>query len=113
MSERTTKQPLTPVRKNMKALSVPEQHQKKIAIATLKMHDIGAEIMGGMSKDEARAFLKRIGYSDDRISALEDCRPWRPKTGQRCHCKPGIYRDNRPDCEGTGWRIDFAAIRAA
>ncbi len=37
---------------------------------------------------------------------------YQPKTGQRCHCKPGQHRDNCPDCEGTGWRIDFAAIRA-
>lgn len=37
---------------------------------------------------------------------------YQPKTGERCHCKPGIYRDNCPDCEGTGWRINFAAIRA-
>lgn len=35
-----------------------------------------------------------------------------PKTGQPCHCKPGgLYRQNCPDCEGTGERIDFAAIR--
>jgi len=36
---------------------------------------------------------------------------YQPKTGERCNCKPGIYRDNCPACEGTGWRIDFAAIR--
>lgn len=29
----------------------------------------------------------------------------------KCHCKPGRQRDNCPDCEGTGERIDFAAIR--
>lgn len=40
-------------------------------------------------------------------------RPYQPKTGQPCHCKPGQHRDNCPDCEGTGWRIDFARIRAA
>ena len=37
---------------------------------------------------------------------------YQPKTGARCHCKPGIQRDNCPHCEATGWRIDFAAIRA-
>lgn len=37
---------------------------------------------------------------------------YRPKTGARCSCKPGLARDNCPACEGTGWRIDFAAIRA-
>ncbi len=36
---------------------------------------------------------------------------YQPKTGARCHCKRGQHRDNCPDCEGTGWRIDFAAIR--
>lgn len=40
-------------------------------------------------------------------------KPYQPKTGQKCHCKPGQHRDNCPDCEGTGQRIDFAAIRAA
>ncbi len=34
-----------------------------------------------------------------------------PKTGQPCTCKPGRERDNCPNCEGTGWRIDFQAIR--
>lgn len=38
-------------------------------------------------------------------------KPYQPKTGQRCSCKPGIHRDNCPACEGTGWVIDFAAIR--
>jgi hypothetical protein len=38
--------------------------------------------------------------------------PYQPKTGQRCFCRKGIARDNCPSCEGTGWQIDFAAIRA-
>lgn len=29
-----------------------------------------------------------------------------------CHCRPGVARDNCPDCEGTGKRIDFRALRA-
>lgn len=37
---------------------------------------------------------------------------YQPKTGQPCGCKRGIERDNCPACEGTGRRIDFAAIRA-
>ena len=37
---------------------------------------------------------------------------YQPKTGVRCTCKRGVQRDNCPECEGTGWRIDFAAIRA-
>lgn len=35
------------------------------------------------------------------------------KTGRQCHCAPGRQRESCPDCEGTGWQIDFAAIRAA
>ena len=37
---------------------------------------------------------------------------YQPKTGERCHCKRGQQRDNCPACEGTGWKIDFVAIRA-
>jgi hypothetical protein len=36
---------------------------------------------------------------------------YQPKTGEACHCKRGVQRDNCPDCEGTGMRIDFARIR--
>jgi len=39
-------------------------------------------------------------------------KPYQPKTGQPCYCRPGQERDNCPACEGTGQRIDFAAIRA-
>lgn len=37
---------------------------------------------------------------------------YQPKTGQACACRPGVERDNCAACEGTGQRIDFAAIRA-
>lgn len=36
---------------------------------------------------------------------------YQPKTGARCSCKQGIQRDNCPNCEGTGWVIDFRLIR--
>lgn len=36
---------------------------------------------------------------------------YQPKTGQQCSCRRGLVRDNCPACEGTGWVIDFAAIR--
>lgn len=42
-------------------LSIPEQHQKRIAIQTLKLHDEAVAVMGGMTKEEARSFLRRIG----------------------------------------------------
>lgn len=43
------------------------KHQLKIARATLKMSDQGAFIMGGMTKDEARAFLKKYGLKESRL----------------------------------------------
>jgi len=51
---------------------VPTQHQISIAKKTLKMNDVGANIMGGMSKSEARACLKKNGYSDEQIKKLEE-----------------------------------------
>jgi hypothetical protein len=38
---------------------------------------------------------------------------YQPKTGARCGCRRGVQRDNCPNCEGTGWVINFAAIRFA
>lgn len=57
----------------------------------------------------------------DRARFVEACetgackgmrKPYQPKTGARCACRPGIERDNCPNCEGTGLVVDFAAIRA-
>ena len=36
---------------------------------------------------------------------------YQPKTGAKCYCKRGAERDNCPNCEGTGWIVDFRAIR--
>ena len=47
--------------KNKRELSVPEKHQLKIARDTLKMSDVGAMIMGGPSKEQAREIIKRLG----------------------------------------------------
>lgn len=55
-----------------KTLSVPEKHQLKIAKDTLKMSGVGAMIMGGMSKEEARTFLKSIGWAEKKIKKLEE-----------------------------------------
>lgn len=41
-------------------LQVWEKHQLKIAKDTLKMSDVGASIMGGPTKEEARAIIIRI-----------------------------------------------------
>lgn len=37
---------------------------------------------------------------------------YQPKTGARCTCRPGVWRDNCPNCEGTGMVIDFRLIRS-
>ena len=63
---------LVKIAKEIVALDIFKTHQKAIALKTLKMNDIGASIMGGMTKDEARAFLKSIGYSDAQIKKLEE-----------------------------------------
>lgn len=49
-----------------KSLSVPEQHQRKVAIATLKMPNAMIGVMSGMTKQEARDFLKSIGENPAR-----------------------------------------------
>jgi hypothetical protein len=54
-----------------RTLSVPEKHQKKIAIETLRMHDATVGVLGGMNKEEARTFLKSIGYTNEQIVKLE------------------------------------------
>ncbi len=36
---------------------------------------------------------------------------YQPKTGAKCGCRRGVWRDNCPNCEGTGWVINFAAIQ--
>lgn len=43
--------------------TVPEQHQIKIAKQTLRMSDAMARVMGGMTKDEARAILRKHGIT--------------------------------------------------
>jgi len=43
-----------------KQLSVPEKHQLKIARRTLELSDAGALIMGGPTKEEARAIILKL-----------------------------------------------------
>lgn len=45
---------------NRKRLSVFEKHRLKIAKKTIKMNDVMARIMGGMTKKEAESFIKRL-----------------------------------------------------
>ena len=53
------------------------------------------------------------GSSGNNGGVRKAKREYQPKTGQACGCRPGMQRDNCPQCEGTGQRIDFAAIRGA
>ena len=55
-----------------KELSVPQKHQKRVALQTLRMNPAMLGVMGGMSKQEAITFLKSIGYTDADIEALND-----------------------------------------
>jgi len=41
-------------------LSVFDKHQLNIARKTLRMSNVGAKIMGGMTKEEAREIIKRL-----------------------------------------------------
>ena len=49
-----------------------DKHQLAIAKKTLKMSDQGALVMGGMTKPEAREFLKKMGYTDKQITKMEE-----------------------------------------
>jgi hypothetical protein len=54
-------------------MTVPQKHQFKIAKQTLRYSDVGALIMGGMTKDEAREFLVRIaGWTYQRVTTFEN-----------------------------------------
>jgi hypothetical protein len=44
----------------------------KLMKDTLKMTDVGARCMGGPTKDEARNYLRKLGWSKKRIAKLED-----------------------------------------
>ena len=43
-----------------KQLTIPEKHQLKIAKATLKMSDVMARVMGGMTKEEAKGIVRKL-----------------------------------------------------
>jgi hypothetical protein len=49
-----------------RTLSVPERHQLRIALDTLKMNDVMARVMGGPSKEEARQIVKRLTGKEPR-----------------------------------------------
>jgi len=53
--------------------TVAEKHQTKIAKDTLRLSDVGAAILGGMSKEEARNYLhNQKSWSIKRIYNYEN-----------------------------------------
>ncbi len=80
------------------------------AIRRLRLHppiDPVGKLKNHFAINERRALIR------DRKRAIEAAKDaYQPKTGAKCSCKRGVQRDNCPACEGTGFCIDFAAIRA-
>ena len=55
----------------MKKLNVPEQHQLKIARSTMRMHCVGARIMGG--PDHLRAVNIIRNLTGKHVKLHNDC----------------------------------------
>ncbi len=54
-------------------LSVPDKHQLRIAHRTLEMSDVGAFIMGGMTKAKASEVIQRLGKGGGKTVKLSNC----------------------------------------
>jgi hypothetical protein len=55
------------------SISVPTQHQIRVAKNTLHLSDAGARALGGMTKDAAREVLAlEAGWSQSRIARFEN-----------------------------------------
>jgi len=52
--------------KKRKNLTIPEQHQLRIAQYTLRMSDDMVGILGGMTKAEAKEVIKRLQVGGKR-----------------------------------------------
>jgi len=52
-------------------MDVFKKHQINIAKQTLKMNDVFARIMGGMTKEQARKILLESGLSQKQIDKME------------------------------------------
>lgn len=78
-----------------------------------RLRDIyGADALATFSVERVECWA---GHFDPCRAVFDDApqaKPYQPKTGAQCSCRRGVQRDNCPACEGTGWVIDFAAIRA-
>ena len=108
-----------------------EHTGKDTAHVTLRNHSDGtsvplltlnlsAEKIDELVKDAYRVVAERVckengiptvSHSERTLPVITEKRA-SPTLGP-CSCRRGIERDNCPQCEGTGQRIDFAAIRNA
>lgn len=71
-SEATVNRKLNAYARKLAALSPADRHQFKIAKDTLRMTDAGAAVMGGMTKAQAREFLRtRMGWTQGAVERYE------------------------------------------
>lgn len=110
-----------------------EHTGKDTAHVTLRNHSDGTSVplltlnlsadkINELVKDAYRVVAERVcevngiatvPHSERQLPVVtEQRKPATPTLGP-CSCRRGIERDNCPACEGTGQRIDFAAIRDA
>jgi hypothetical protein len=74
------------VAKSRRELSVPERHQLRVALDTLKMNDVMARVMGGPSKEEAREIVKRLtGKTPRKNPALSGMKVLAPNVTELRH----------------------------
>ncbi len=96
---------------NPRRLSVPERHQLRIARKTLTYSDVGARIMGGPTKAEAREIIKRLTGK----TAREDNPPFKTTVvhegyaaGKRLKVLKHPFKDGvqySAQAIGRGWRV--------
>jgi len=79
-------------------LPVPEQHQLRIARQTLRYTDVGARIMGGPTKAEAREIIARLTGKRARIN---------PRYRKTKSCR---HRRRNPGVPPNSWKV-YASIR--
>jgi hypothetical protein len=56
--------------KTESVMDVPTKHQMKIALDTIKMSKMGAQMMGGMNHEEAIEFLLSHGYTSNQVKNM-------------------------------------------
>ena len=83
MSPYSNKKTEASLLKEERELLVPEKHQLRIAYDTLKMNDVMARVMGGMTKDEAKEIIKKLTGRDAKEGAVMNTKASLLKTETR------------------------------